>query len=284
MDTLEEGWQTYYDSLADYQDGLSEYEDGVAEFDQEIADAEDQLADARADLADLEDPELYVLSRSESNSGYVTFESDSTIVQRLSTIFPIFFFLIAALVCSTTMTRMVDDHAPRSAPCGPLGYSRGAILSKYLLYSGSAATIGCLIGYFGGGLLFPAVIWIAYKMLYNIPGFICTYDPVLFVLSLAASLLCSAGVTYLSPWHEMHSTAGRPDPPQGSRRGQAHPAGALYPLLAAPEIPAQGIAAQYLPVQKADVHDAAGHRRMHRPGAHRFRHPGFGGQYRQLPV
>lgn len=221
VDTLEEGWQTYYDSLADYQDGLSEYEDGVAEFDQEIADAEDQLADARADLADLEDPELYVLSRSESNSGYVTFESDSTIVQRLSTIFPIFFFLIAALVCSTTMTRMVDDDRTQIGTMRALGYSRGAILSKYLLYSGSAATIGCLIGYFGGGWLFPAVIWIAYKMLYNIPGFICTYDPVLFVLSLAASLLCSAGVTYLSCRHEMRSTPAdliRPKAPAAGKR------------------------------------------------------------------
>lgn len=221
VETIREGWQEYNDGLAEYQEGLAEYEDGAAEFDQEIADAEQTLDDARAELADLEEPELYVLSRSESNSGYITFESDSTIVQRLSTIFPIFFFLIAALVCSTTMTRMVDDDRTQIGTLRALGYSRGAILSKYLLYSGSAATIGCLLGYFGGGWLFPAVIWIAYKMLYNIPGFICTYDPALFAISLAASLLCSAGITYLSCRHEMRSTPAdliRPKAPSAGKR------------------------------------------------------------------
>ena len=221
MEAIQTGWQAYYDGLADYREGVSEYEDGQTEFDQEITDAEQTLDDARQELADLEPPELYVLSRSESNTGYVTFESDSTIVDRLSTIFPVFFFLIAALVCSTSMTRMVDDDRTQIGTLRALGYSRGAILAKYLLYSGSAATIGCLIGYFGGGWLFPLVIWNAYKMLYNIPGFLCTYDPLLFAISLAASLLCSAGVTYLSCRHEMRSTPAdliRPKTPAAGKR------------------------------------------------------------------
>ena len=211
---IQDGWQEYYD-------GLEDYEDGVAEFDQEIADAEDKLTDARQELADLEHPELYVLSRSESNSGYVTFESDSTIVERLSSIFPAFFFLIAALVCSTTMTRMVDDDRTQIGTLRALGYSRGAILAKYLLYSGSAAVIGCLIGYFGGGYLFPKVIWVAYQMLYQIPGFVCTYHPALLGFCLAASLLCSAGVTFLSCRHEMRSTPAdliRPKTPSAGKR------------------------------------------------------------------
>ena len=83
------------------------------------------------------------------------------------------------------MTRMVDDERTQIGTLRALGYSRAAVYTKYMLYAGSAATLGCLIGYFGGGWLFPYVIWIAYGMLYQIPGFVSLYDPALF------SSLCS---------------------------------------------------------------------------------------------
>ena len=82
--------QTLADGRAEYEDGLREYEDGLAEFEAEIADAEAEIADAKAELSDLEAPELFVLTR-ETNTGYVTFESDSQIVEKLSALFPVFF-------------------------------------------------------------------------------------------------------------------------------------------------------------------------------------------------
>lgn len=216
----EDGVQTLADGRAEYEDGLREYEDGLAEFEAEIADAEAEIADAKAELSDLEAPELFVLTR-ETNTGYVTFESDSQIVEKLSALFPVFFFLIAALVCSTTMTRMVDDERTQIGTLRALGYSRAAVYTKYMLYAGSAATLGCLIGYFGGGWLFPYVIWIAYGMLYQIPGFVSLYDPALFLIALLASLLCSAGVTFLACRHEMTSTPAsliRPKAPEPGKR------------------------------------------------------------------
>lgn len=220
LNSYYEGVETLEDGRRKYADGLAEYEDGLAQFNTEIADAEQEIADAKADLAELEDPELYVLDRT-TNSGYVSFETDSMIVNNLSTIFPIFFFLIAALVCSTTMTRMVDDERTQIGTLRAMGYSRGSIFAKYMLYAGSAAAFGCLLGYFGGGFLFPFVIWIAYKMLYNMPGFVMLYDPVLFFISLLASLLCSAGTTYFACRLEMASTPAnliRPkSPPAGKR-------------------------------------------------------------------
>ena len=217
----EEGAQTLADGWTEYNDGLADYEQGLADFDTEIADAEDQIADAKQELADLKAPKLYVLDRASSNTGYATFESDSQIVDRLAGVFPVFFFLIAALVCSTTMTRMVDDDRTQIGTLRALGYSRGSILAKYLLYSGSAATIGCLIGYFGGGYLFPLVIWTAYQMLYKIPGYICTFDPLLFIICLVASLLCSAGTTYLACRSAMADTPAnliRPKTPAAGKR------------------------------------------------------------------
>ncbi|MCC8075096.1 MAG: ABC transporter permease, partial [Clostridiales bacterium] len=216
----EDGEAEYADGLAEYQDGLAEYEDGVAEFDAEIADAEQELADARKELADLEGAELYVLDRS-TNSGYVTFESDSQIVDRLAGVFPVFFFLIAALVCSTTMTRMVDDDRTQIGTMRALGYSRGSILAKYLIYSGTAAILGCLLGFFLGGCLFPFVIWKAYQMIYNIKGFLCVYDYSLLAISMAASLLCSAGTTWFACRRTMESTPAdliRPAAPAAGKR------------------------------------------------------------------
>lgn len=185
------------DSWAEYYDGLAEYEDGVAELESEVADAEAEIADARAELGDLEEPELYTFTRS-INSGYVTFESDSLIVSNVARLLPIFFFLIAALVCSTTMTRMVDDERTQIGILSALGYGKGAILSKYIIYSGTAAVIGSVVGYFAGSFLFPLVIVKAYTILYNIEGFVYIFNAGYFAVSLVLSLLCSVGPTVIA--------------------------------------------------------------------------------------
>ena len=220
LSSYNDGVKELADGKAEYEDGLKDYEDGKKEFDEQISDAEQKIADAKQEFADLKKPELYVLTR-DTNAGYVSFESDSTIVEKLSGLFPIFFFLIAALVCSTTMTRMIDDERTQIGTLRALGYSRGSILAKYLLYSGSAAALGCVIGYFAGGYVFPFVIWTAYGMLYSIPGFVILYDPVLFVIALAASLLCSAGTTYLALRIEMQNMPAnliRPKTPAAGKR------------------------------------------------------------------
>ena len=210
---LEEGW-------TEYRSGLEDYRQGEQTLESRLTDARSELDRGWEDLKKLETPTLYVLDRN-TNTGYVTFESDSQIVDKLASFFPVFFFLIAALVCSTTMQRMVDEERTQIGTMRALGYSRGSILSKYLIYASSAASIGCLLGYFGGGYLFPLVIWIAYQLLYNIPGYICVYDPLLFVVALAASLLCSAGTAYIACRREMADTPAnliRPKTPSAGKR------------------------------------------------------------------
>lgn len=220
LTAYEDGKVTLQNGQSEYENGLAEYETGVSELDEKKNDAQMKLQDAQQALSDLKEPVLYTLDRS-MNTGYASFKSDSQIVDRLATVFPVFFFLIAALVCSTTMTRMIDDERTQIGTLRALGYSRGAILSKYLIYSGSAAFTGCLIGYFGGGTLFPLVIWTAYQMLYNIPGMVYTFSLSLFLIALAASLLCSAGTTFFACRHEMRSTPAdliRPKTPSAGKR------------------------------------------------------------------
>ena len=121
-----------------------ELEDG----ERELSDHEGELDDARQKLEDLKEPDTYVLGR-DTNVGYVCFESDTNIVAGVSRVFPLFFFLLAALVCITTMTRMVEEQRTQLGVLMAMGYGRGAILFKYFFYSGSASLLGCAIGFLG---------------------------------------------------------------------------------------------------------------------------------------
>ena len=163
--------------------------------DEKIADAEQKLADARADIADIEKPDTYVLGR-ETNTGYVCFESDSSIVEGIANVFPVFFFLVAALVCMTTMNRMVEEQRTQIGVLKALGYGEARIMGKYLFYSGSAAFTGCVAGYLAGIRLFPLVIWQAYGVMYRFGGIVYAFDWATAVLCLAVSLLCSMGTTW----------------------------------------------------------------------------------------
>ena len=173
---LEAGQLTLEEAQAELEEGWKEYEQGKADAEAELADAKAQLEDAKRQLEDarhtidtLADAQVYALTRN-TNLGYVSFESDSDIVAGVSRVFPAFFLLVAALVCITTMTRMVDEERTQIGTFKALGYSNGAIIGKYLAYSGIGAVTGCGLGVLVGSVVFPKILWIAYGILYNIPG------------------------------------------------------------------------------------------------------------------
>ena len=215
------------DARTELDDGWTEYRDGRADADrefadaeQELRDAEQELADAREDLKDLKRATTYVLTR-EENTGCVCFENDTSIVAAVSVVFPVFFFLVAALVCMTTMTRMVDEQRTQIGVLKALGYSNGQIMSKYLFYSGSAALVGSLLGYSLGSTALPWVIWEIYGMIYGFAPLEHTALPALAAVSFAAALLCSIGATWLSCRMELNRQASeliRPKTPKAGRR------------------------------------------------------------------
>ena len=120
---------------------MKEYEEGIQTFNTEIADAEEKLADARRELADVGKPEWYIFTR-DDNIGYSEYESNSQRIGRIAAIFPIFFLLVAGLVCLTTMSRMVEEQRGQIGTFKALGYSNGAIIKQYMLYAVSAAAVG----------------------------------------------------------------------------------------------------------------------------------------------
>ena len=173
-------WGIARDKLAEgrieYEDGLAEFNKEIAEAEAELKDAEEELKDARKQIDDMTKPDLIMLSRT-SNVGYSNLESSSSIVAGVARILPVFFLLVASLVCITTMTRMIDEERTQIGTLKALGYTNIEIMQKYLVYSGSSAVIGCSLGLFLGCTLFPMIIWEAYKiMLYVQPTMLLTVN------------------------------------------------------------------------------------------------------------
>ena len=204
----------------EYDAGLLQYKEGSRQLSEGVDEANQQLDEAQDELDELEEPDVYLLGR-DTNIGYASFDNDSSIVNGIANVFPIFFFLVAALVCVTTMNRMVEEQRTQIGVLKALGYSEGSIMGKYLFYSGSAAGLGCLIGFFGGSILFPYVIWQAYAIMYRVGGICFVFDLRLGLVSLAASMLCSMGTTYLSCRYELMSVPAqlmRPKAPKAGKR------------------------------------------------------------------
>ena len=168
---LRQGEIALEEGKKDLEAGWTEYEKGKAEFETEIAKAEKGLKDAKNKLDEayeillsMKENEIIILDRN-SNIGYNSLDSASDIVQGVSRVFPAFFLLVASLVCITTMTRMIDEERTQIGTLKALGYSNGAIISKYLIYAGSGAVAGCGLGVIVGSVVFPKILWQAYKIM-----------------------------------------------------------------------------------------------------------------------
>ena len=171
---LKEGWNALYSGKRQLEEGWIEYEEGKLKAQQELADAEAELIDAKEKLDEarevidsMQEASVFILDRN-SNVGYNSLNSSSDIVQGVSRVFPAFFLLVAALVCITTMTRMIDEERTQIGTLKALGYSNRAIISKYLFYAGSGAVLGCGIGVVVGSMAFPSILWEAYKILLHV--------------------------------------------------------------------------------------------------------------------
>lgn len=217
---LASGRQTLEEAETELALQWEDFERAKKEAEQEFADAQAEIEDARAEIDKIEHPDTYVLGR-DTNVGYVCFENDSSIVDGIANVFPVFFFLVAALVCMTTMNRMVEEQRTQIGVLKALGYGNGAIMGKFLFYSGSAAFIGCVLGYFLGVHLFPLVIWIAYGMMYHMGEIVFVLSWKYFAICMIGSLACSMGTTWLSCRRELREVAAglmRPKAPKAGKR------------------------------------------------------------------
>ncbi len=214
--------QELADARKELEEGEADYLEGKKDAEAEIADGEQQIADAEAALADLEEPEWYLNTRDDVVEDYGEMEDNAEQIGAIGKVFPLMFFLVAALVSLTTMTRMVEEQRGHIGTMKALGYSKTDIAMKYLWYAGSATLGGGAVGIIVGQKLFPYIIQVSYGIMYDcllqpdIP-----YRPVSAIQALLISFACIMAATGLSCMKELRENPAelmRPAAPKVGKR------------------------------------------------------------------
>ena len=217
---LDEAYADLTDGEREYREGLAEYEDAKREAEETIAEAQAKITDARREVADIEDGEWYLFSRS-YNPGYTGFGQDADRMANLASVFPIIFFLVAALVCLTTMTRMVEEQRVQIGCLKALGYSRAAISKKYLYYGLLPSLGGGVLGLAAGFTLFPRMIFTAYQIMYQMPDIELHAYADISAFSVLAAVACTTLATLwacLATLRETPASLMRPRTPKAGKR------------------------------------------------------------------
>lgn len=185
------------------EDAKVEYEEGKKEAEDEIADGEAKIVNAEEELAEIEDPKWYVYDRSNlpEHDGY---GENADRMRAIGKVFPVIFFLVAALISLTSMTRMVEEQRTQIGTMKALGYSKWAIVSKYLGYALLATAGGSIIGVLIGEKVLPFIIIYAYGIMYqHIPEILVPYDWAYAIEASIAAVACTMFATVFSCYREL---------------------------------------------------------------------------------
>ena len=187
----------------DYDQGRASYEANRADADQKFTDAWTQIQDAQRQIDDMDLPDIYTLDRTKSE-GAATYQADTERMDHIGNVFPFIFFLVAALVALTTMTRLVDDDRVQIGTFKALGYGKARIASRYLLYALLAAGIGAVFGIAVLSQVLPLIISSSYSIIYTVPlwGLPLPFN---LPIALGAGGL-GVGVTLLATWAAVASS------------------------------------------------------------------------------
>ena len=202
-------------------DAQKEYDDGKAEADAEIADAEAELADAETEIAKIEPAKWYINSRDDLTD-YTGYGENADRMRAIGKVFPVLFFLVAALISLTTMTRMVEEQRTQIGTLKALGYDRRSIAAKYLGYATLATVTGSIVGILFGEKVFPYIIITAYGIMYpHMHNVVIPYNLEYALMASMAALVCTLFATIFSCYRELREQAAelmRPPAPKNGKR------------------------------------------------------------------
>lgn len=190
-----------------HDEGLASYTDSKVEVDKRFSKAWQEIQDAQRSIDEIALPDVYTLDRSQSESA-ATYQADTKRMDNIANVFPLMFFLVAALVALTTMTRMVDDERVQIGTYKALGYGKARIAGRYLLYALVAAGVGATLGVIVLSQLLPYIIMSAYSIIYAVPPLDLPL-PVDWGVALSAAGL-GVGVTLLTTWVTVYSSLREP--------------------------------------------------------------------------
>ena len=206
----------------DLADGKKEYEDAQKDAEDEIVENQQKLDDAKKELEDLEMPEWMVTDR-EDLPEYTDYGDNADRLRNIGQVFPVIFFLVAALISLTTMTRMVEEQRTQIGTLKALGYKKSAIAAKYICYAFFATLLGSVLGMLIGEKIIPYIIITAYGIMYhNVANTISIdYQPGFALIASAASVVCTVGATLFASGKELQETPAslmRPPAPKEGKR------------------------------------------------------------------
>lgn len=206
----------------DLADGKKEYEDAKKDAEDEIAENQQKLDDAKKELEDLEMPEWMVTDREELPE-YTDYGDNADRLRNIGQVFPVIFFLVAALISLTTMTRMVEEQRTQIGTLKALGYKKSAIAAKYICYAFFATLLGSVLGMLIGEKIIPYIIITAYGIMYhNVANTISIdYQAGFALIASTASVVCTVGATLFASGKELQETPAslmRPPAPKEGKR------------------------------------------------------------------
>lgn len=217
---LEAGRRELEEGRRALEEGRSEYERQKAEGERQLQEARAELEAGEQQLSEIPTGKWYLFDRHD-NPGYTSYGEDADRIDKVASIFPVFFLLVAALVSFTTMTRMVEEQRMEIGTLKALGYGYGKIAAKYIFYAASAAVIGCGLGIVIGVNTLPYLITTAYSLLYNMPSVTLHVPWIPVLLSGVVALLCTTGAAIGISWFEFRNEPSelmRPKAPKVGKR------------------------------------------------------------------
>lgn len=183
-------------------------------------DAEIQIKNAKKELEGLEQPTWYVLDRN-SNLGFYQYDQDTQRIKNVGKLFPLVFFVVAILICLTSMTRMVEEERNQIGTLKALGYNNIQIVSKYIIYALLATIVGSIVGVCIGFKILPSVIFNMYGMMYNVGSITTDFNWFYALTGTIIAILCTVIATLFACYRELKeapATLMRPKSPKAGKR------------------------------------------------------------------
>ena len=205
---------------ADKLDTFSdEYEDKIKKVKSDIENIAKECTESEYEKLKVK-PEWYVLDRNQ-NTGYASYSQDSERIANIGKVFPVVFFVIAALISLTSMTRMVEEQRVQIGTLKALGYTKGKIALKYILYAVLATLIGGIIGMLLGFRILPEIIYNMYAMMYSMKDVVLEFNTGIAITGLGLALICTVGATIIACYKELNlqpASLMRPKSPKAGKR------------------------------------------------------------------
>ena len=217
---LEEGKKELESGRKEYESGLIEINKAQEKLDAELEKARIELDKARQELEELPDSGWMLLDR-ESHYSSVLYDNNATQMNKIATIFPMLFFAVAALVCMTTMKRLVDEQRSQAGIFSALGFTKNQIIGKYVTYSFMSSLPASILGMLFGIPTYPVVIYWCWRLMYNLPDmkmFLPAYAGVIGVCSFTILMMIVTYFVAKEALDDMPSQLMRPKAPKKAKK------------------------------------------------------------------